>query len=177
MTPTAPPADAPLPDILADDLAVLFCGINPGLTAAAGGHHFAGRGNRFWRTLHRAGFTPHEIRPEDDRSILTWRCGLTTLVPRATARADQVDAHEFTAAAAAFEARIARHAPRIVAFLGKAACQALAGGRAIDWGPQRFAIAGRPAWVLPNPSGRNRAFTLDGLVGAYRALREAVAAG
>ncbi|HCS45859.1 MAG TPA: G/U mismatch-specific DNA glycosylase, partial [Pseudomonas sp.] len=52
-----------LEDILAEDLAVIFCGINPGMTAAAQGHHFAGRGNRFWRTLHLAGFTPQEVRP------------------------------------------------------------------------------------------------------------------
>jgi len=69
-------ADA-LPDIIAGRLAVVFCGINPGMTAAAVGHHFAGRGNRFWRVIHLAGFTPEEILPENDRTILRHRCGLT----------------------------------------------------------------------------------------------------
>ncbi|HEY2623965.1 MAG TPA: uracil-DNA glycosylase family protein, partial [Dyella sp.] len=60
----------PLPDIIAPRLAVLFCGINPGMLAAATGHHFAGRANRFWRVIHLAGFTPQEIQPENDRQIL-----------------------------------------------------------------------------------------------------------
>jgi mismatch-specific thymine-DNA glycosylase len=120
-----------LEDILAEQLAVIFCGINPGLTAAAQGHHFAGRGNRFWRTLHLAGFTPEEVRPENDRTILQYQCGLTAVVERPTARADQLSLHEFTAAAADFERKIERYAPRCVAFLGKAAYCALSGQRQI----------------------------------------------
>ena len=88
-----------LEDILAENLAVVFCGINPGLMAAAQGHHFAGRGNRFWPTLHLAGFTPQRLLPEDDRSILQYRCGLTIVVERPTARADQLSITEFTSVA------------------------------------------------------------------------------
>lgn len=110
-----------LEDILSEHLAVIFCGINPGLLAAAQGHHFAGRGNRFWRTLHRAGFTPEEIKPENDRTILQYQCGLTAVVDRPTARADQLSLEEFSAAAVDFEQKILRYAPRVVAFLGKAA--------------------------------------------------------
>jgi TDG/mug DNA glycosylase family protein len=82
--------DGALPDIITERLAVVFCGINPGMAAAATGHHFAGRGNRFWRVIHLAGFTPEEILPENDRTILQYRCGLTTVVDRPTARADQL---------------------------------------------------------------------------------------
>jgi TDG/mug DNA glycosylase family protein len=159
-----------LPDIIAARLAVVFCGINPGLAAAATGHHFAGRGNRFWRVIHRAGFTPEEILPENDRTILQHRCGLTTVVERPTARADQLSPQEFIAAAAHFERKIARYAPRLVGFLGKAAYSVLSGQREGAWGPQPFALGGAAVWVLPNPSGRNRAFTLDQLVSAYRQL-------
>src|SRR5580698_8875935 len=80
----------PLPDILEPGLSVIFCGINPGLRAASTGHHFAGRGNRFWRVLHLAGFTPEQILPEDDRSLLRYGCGLTAVVPRATAQAAEL---------------------------------------------------------------------------------------
>lgn len=159
-----------LEDILAGQLAVIFCGINPGVMAAAQGHHFAGRGNRFWRTLHLAGFTPEEIRPENDRTILQYQCGLTAVVERPTARADQLSLHEFMAAAADFEQKIARYAPRVVAFLGKAAYCALSGQREVPWGLQSKTFGNASVWVLPNPSGRNRAFTLDQLVGAYRQL-------
>jgi TDG/mug DNA glycosylase family protein len=163
-----------LEDILAEQLAVIFCGINPGMTAAAQGHHFAGRGNRFWRTLHLAGFTPEEVRPENDRTILNYHCGLTAVVDRPTARADQLSLHEFIAAAASFEQKIARYAPRYVAFLGKAAYGALSGQRDIAWGLQSKTFANAQVWVLPNPSGRNLAFSLDQLVDAYRQLWSAV---
>jgi TDG/mug DNA glycosylase family protein len=159
-----------LEDILAEHLAVIFCGINPGLTAAAQGHHFAGRGNRFWRTLHLAGFTPEEVHPENDRTILQHQCGLTAVVERPTARADQLSLHEFSAAAAAFEQKIVRYAPRFVAFLGKAAYGALSGQREVAWGLQPKTFGGASVWVLPNPSGRNLAFSLDQLVEAYRPL-------
>jgi TDG/mug DNA glycosylase family protein len=163
-----------LEDILAGQLAVIFCGINPGMTAAAQGHHFAGRGNRFWRTLHLAGFTPEQVQPENDRTILQYRYGLTAVVERPTASADQLSLHEFTAAAVDFEQKIARHAPRFVAFLGKAAYGALSGQREIVWGLQPKTFGNASVWVLPNPSGRNRAFSLEQLVTAYRELRLAV---
>jgi TDG/mug DNA glycosylase family protein len=159
-----------LEDILAEQLAVIFCGINPGMMAAAQGHHFAGRGNRFWRTLHLAGFTPEQVHPENDRTILQYQCGLTAVVDRPTARADQLSLKEFTAAAADFEQKITRYAPRFVAFLGKAAYGALTGQRQLAWGLQPKTFGGAAVWILPNPSGRNLAFTLDQLVDAYRQL-------
>jgi TDG/mug DNA glycosylase family protein len=160
-----------LEDLLAEGLAVVFCGINPGMTAAAQGHHFAGRGNRFWRTLHLAGFTPGLVPPESDRTILQYQCGLTAVVDRPTARADQLSKQEFTAAAAAFEQKIARYAPRYVAFLGKAAYSALSGQRNVEWGLQDRTIGNAAVWILPNPSGRNLAFNLEQLVVAYQQLR------
>ncbi|MCB8878861.1 G/U mismatch-specific DNA glycosylase [Acidisoma cellulosilytica] len=159
-----------LPDILAAHLSVLFCGINPGMAAAATGQHFAGRGNRFWHVLHLAGFTPDEILPAQDRTILDYGFGLTTVVERPTARADQLSVQDFMASAAHFEQKIRRYSPGFIAFLGKAAYSALTGQREIAWGPQPADFGGSPAWVLPNPSGRNRAFTIDQLVAAYRQL-------
>lgn len=160
--------DNGLEDIVAERLAVLFCGINPGLKAAATGHHFAGRSNRFWKTLHLAGFTPGEIAPEDGRLILHYGYGLTTVVERPTARADQLSREEFATAAAGLERKVKHYAPRFVAFLGKAAWAALSGRRDIDWGAQPDIIGTSRVWVLPNPSGRSLAFTLDQLVAAYR---------
>ncbi|MFM0042961.1 G/U mismatch-specific DNA glycosylase [Paraburkholderia sediminicola] len=163
-----------LPDILEPSLSVVFCGINPGVLAASTGHHFAGRGNRFWRAVHLAGFTPEQISPEDDRTLLQYRCGLTTVVSRPTARADELSQSEFKAAAVEFERKIERYAPQCVAFLGKMALCAMSGKRDIDWGLQPTAFGGARAWVLPNPSGLNRGFSLDALVTAYRELRLAV---
>ncbi|MFM0337039.1 G/U mismatch-specific DNA glycosylase [Paraburkholderia fungorum] len=164
-----------LPDILEPGLSVVFCGINPGVTAASTGQHFAGRGNRFWRTVHLAGFTPEQIAPEDDRTLLQYGCGLTAVVSRPTARADELSQWEFKAAASEFEQKIERHAPQCVAFLGKMALAAMSGRRDIQWGAQPRTFGGARVWVLPNPSGLNRSFSLDALVIAYRELRLAVA--
>lgn len=169
----SPATPGPLPDILAEGLAVVFCGINPGLAAAASGHHFRGRGNRFWRVLHRAGFTPQEILPEHGRVILDYRCGLTTLVERPTAAAAALSRAEFAAAAGQFQQKIAQYAPGFVGFLGKAGYAALSGRREIAWGLQPDSLTGAAVWVLPNPSGRNLAFSLERLVDAYRELHRA----
>jgi TDG/mug DNA glycosylase family protein len=163
-----------LPDILEKGLVVVFCGINPATSAAIAGHHFVAGSNRFWRVLHLSGFTPEIIRPENDRAILQYRCGLTAAVDRPTARADQVSAKEFVASAAHLELKISLYAPRFIAFLGKAALIALSGQREVSWGAQTTRFGGATAWVLPNPSGRNRAFSLEQLVANYRELhREA----
>jgi double-stranded uracil-DNA glycosylase len=161
----------PLPDVLKPALSVVFCGINPGNQAALEGHHFAGRNNRFWRVLQLAGFTPHEIAAEYDRSLLAYHCGLTTVVERPTAGADELARHEFTAASARLERKIRRYAPTVVAFLGKAAYAAMTGRNELSWGEQPRPFGGARVWILPNPSGRNRSFTLDALVIAYRELR------
>jgi TDG/mug DNA glycosylase family protein len=159
-----------LADVVAPNLAVLFCGLNPGAAAGRTGHHFVGRGNRFWRVLHRAGFTPWEIRAADDRSLLRFGCGLTTVVARATRRADEVGQAEFLAAGESLARKIVAFAPANIAFLGKAAYGAISGQRSLDWGLQAAPMANAPVWVLPNPSGLNRGFSLERLVCHYRAL-------
>jgi TDG/mug DNA glycosylase family protein len=161
----------PLPDIAEPGLSVIFCGLNPGLAAAAAGHHFVGRGNRFWRVLHLAGFTPDQVDPEQDASLLTYGLGITSVVERPTAGVDDLARSEFLAAAAGFESWVRRYAPRHVAFLGKAAYRAIRARQSVDWGRQDEPFAGAIAWVLPNPSGRNLAFSLEALVTAYRELR------
>jgi TDG/mug DNA glycosylase family protein len=162
-----------LTDILAPGLDIIFCGINPGSRAAASGHHFDGRGNRFWRVMHLAGFTPRLMTPEEDRQLLPLGYGLTTVVERCTARASQVAAYEFISAAENFTRKIAVCKPRRLAFLGKAAYTAITSQKEIAWGRQPARFAGAEAWLLPNPSGLNRSFSLDDLVAAYRALHDA----
>jgi TDG/mug DNA glycosylase family protein len=163
-----------LEDILAPNLLVVFCGINPGLKSAALGHHFAGRGNRFWKSIHLAGFTPEQIAPENGESILTYRCGLTTAVARATSRADELSRDEFDRASVVLSAKIARYSPRYVAFLGKPAFSVIFKRNLVAWGEQDVLLGRSKTWVLPNPSGLNRSFGLDQLVRAYRALRVAL---
>jgi TDG/mug DNA glycosylase family protein len=162
-----------LVDLLAENLDVLFCGINPALSAAQAGHHFSNRNNRFWPLLHLAGFTPHQIRPENDHTILHYRCGLTAAVERPTVRASELARHEFRAAAETLERKVRRCRPRFLAFLGKPAFAAIFDKRSVVWGRQGVTLGNAEVWVLPNPSGLNRTFTLDALVSAYRELQKA----
>lgn len=163
-----------LRDILAPNLRVVFCGINPGLSSAVRGYHFVRRGNRFWRAIHLAGFTSEQIAPENGDLILTYGCGLTTAVERPTSRADELSRDEFERAASGLSAKIAHYAPRYVAFLGKPAFSAIFGRKSVPWGRQDDLLGGSKTWVLPNPSGLNRSFRLDQLVRAYTELRIAL---
>jgi len=138
------------------------------------GHHFEGHNNRFWRVLHLAGFTPEQMRAANDRDLLKHRCGLTTVVSRPTARADQLSPHEFRDSTSALRDKIELHRPTHIAFLGKAAYAAISGQREIQWGRQSTAFGGSHAWLLPNPSGLNRSFSLNDLVEAYKELYLAI---
>ncbi len=164
-----------LPDILSTSLKVVFCGINPGMRSAAVGLHFANRSNRFWRVLHLAGFTSRQLEPEEARLLLDCGCGITSAVARPTVSATDLSRADYIAARPAFERKIAKYRPRYLAFLGKPALSAFLNQRDLSWGLQQATLGGSMVWVLPNPSGLNRAFTITMLADAYRKLFEAVA--
>jgi TDG/mug DNA glycosylase family protein len=130
-------------------------GINPSLRSAEVGHHFARPGNRFWPTLHAAGFTPRRLRPDEDAELLEYGIGVTNVVARPTRAAAELSDDELRTGAAELEATVARCAPRLVAVLGLAAYRTAFGRRGATWGLQPEPLAGRPVWVLPNPSGLN----------------------
>jgi TDG/mug DNA glycosylase family protein len=153
---------------------VVFCGINPAVTAIRSGRHFSSATNRFWYVLHGAGFTPWQIRPEEGRSLLVHRCGLTVAAARATQKAADLTREELREGRAALEQKVRHCAPQVIAFLGKAAYAAMTDDRRLAWGRQRDPFAGAVAWILPNPSGRNRMCRPEDLVRAYRELRDYV---
>lgn len=162
------------PDILAKGLDVIFCGINPASSAAIAGHNFSNGNNRFWTVLHLAGFTDVRLQPQDERRLLEYGCGITAVVRRPTRKASEVAPGEFRQARLEFETKMRHYAPRSIAFLGKRALSAMLGQPDIAWGRQPAEFAGTMAWILPNPSGLNRGFTLDALVSAYAELRIAL---
>ncbi|MEN0053245.1 MAG: G/U mismatch-specific DNA glycosylase [Mucilaginibacter sp.] len=163
-----------LTDLIDHNLTVLFCGINPGLKSAWDGHHFSGRSNRFWKVLHQAGFTPYQIEPLNDATILDFGYGLTTAVARATVRADELTKDEFENAIEAFKTKMDLYQPKYIAFLGKPAYAVFSGKKQISWGPQTEDFCGAKVWVLPNPSGLNRGFTLSDLITNYKQLLIAI---
>jgi TDG/mug DNA glycosylase family protein len=162
------------PDILSRALQVVFCGLNPAASAAVAGHNFSNQSNRFWTVLDLAGFTDVQLQPQDERRLLEYGCGITAVVARPTRRADELLPKEFVKAQLEFETKIRRYAPRSIAFLGKRALSTMIGEPDVEWGQQVRGFAGTLAWVLPNPSGRNRSFSLDALVGAYAEFRTAL---
>src|SRR4051812_16673315 len=160
-------------DVVGPDLRVLFVGINPGLYTAATGHHFARPGNRFWPALHAAGFSARLLHPSEQRDLLSRGYGITNLVNRATATADEVAPEEFIAGRRRLAAKVRRWKPRIVAFLGVGAyCHAF-GMRRASLGEQPKRFEGARVWVLPNPSGLNANYQLGALVDLFRSLKNA----
>ncbi len=164
-----------VPDVLAPNLAVLFCGINPGLYSGAVGHHFARPGNRFWPALHRAGFTDRLLTSFEERELLSLGLGITNLVERATAAADELTGDELRAGAARLARKVRRCRPRFVAFLGVTAYRiAFERPRAL-LGRQPETLGAAAVWVLPNPSGLNAHFQIAGLARLFADLRKATA--
>lgn len=168
--------DRRLPDIIATNLKVLFCGINPGLYSAAVGHHFARPGNRFWRALHAAGFTERVYLPSEDALLLGVQCGLTNIVARATAEAIEITTSELVAGRRRLERKIRRYAPRWVAILGIGAYRTAFERPRATLGPQPERIGRSRLWVLPNPSGLNASHRPADLARAYRRLQRAASA-
>lgn len=166
-----------VPDVIGRVLDVLFVGINPGLYSGAVGHHFARPGNRFWKTLHGAGFTPRVLSPFEENELPGFGVGITNLVERATRGAEQLDASELRDGAAKVEAKICRRRPQIVAFLGVGAYRSGFGLPKASVGPQGRTICGASVWVLPNPSGLNAHYQLGALISAFGELRAALASG
>ena len=166
-------ADRTIPDLIADGLQVLFSGINPSLYSAATGHHFARPGNRFWPALHRAGLTPRLLHPSEQFMLPGMGLGITNVVARASARADELSRAELVEGGAVLAALAKRRRPRFLAILGVTAYRtAFARPKAVI-GAQDHKIGGVRVWVLPNPSGLNAAWQIDRLADEFGRLRGA----
>jgi double-stranded uracil-DNA glycosylase len=163
-----------IPDVIAPGLRVLFCGINPGLYSAATGHHFARPGNRFWPALHRGGFVPRQLHPSEQEDLLEYGLGITNLVDRGTARADELTPTEIVEGGAVLAAKVRRLRPAWLAVLGVSAYRTAFRVPRAAVGPQEVAIGTTRVWVLPNPSGLNAHYTLERLAGEFSALHHAV---
>jgi double-stranded uracil-DNA glycosylase len=163
-----------VPDVIADGLDVLFVGINPGLYSAAIGHHFGRPGNRFWPALHLGGFTPRLLSPWENELLRDERLGITNVVERASARADELTAAELVAGAAVLAEKIDRHAPRVAALLGITSYRIAFGRPKATLGLQAERIGDTELWVLPNPSGLNAHYLLPALGRLFAELRDHV---
>ncbi len=160
-----------IPDVARPGLRVLFSGINPGLYSAATGYHFARPGNRFWPALHQSGFTGRQLAPQEQEQLLALGLGITNVVARATARADELDAGELLEGGRILATKVAVLRPRWLAVVGVTAFRVAFGQRHAVVGPQSESFGGTRVWVLPNPSGLNALWTTPKLIEAFRDLR------
>jgi TDG/mug DNA glycosylase family protein len=168
--------DLAIPETVGPGLKVLFCGINPSLWSGWSGHHFARPGNRFWPALHRSGFTPRQFDPSEDEALLALGLGITNLVNRATARADELTPAELVAGGERLVATVRKFRPQWLAVVGVTAYRAAFGFKDAKMGPQPSVEAFAPTkvWVLPNPSGLNAHYDLPALGVAFGELRAVV---
>ncbi|WP_454320873.1 G/U mismatch-specific DNA glycosylase [Streptomyces phaeoluteigriseus] len=165
--------DRLVPDVVAGGLRVLFCGINPGLMTAATGHHFARPGNRFWPVLHLSGFTPRLLRPAEQEELLSYGLGITNVVARASARADELTAEEYREGGRLLREKVLRLKPRWLAVVGVTAYRVAFDDRTARVGPQERVIGDTRVWVLPNPSGLNAHWTAATMAEEFARLRVA----
>ena len=163
--------DRLLPDVLAPDLVVLFSGINPGLYSAWTGQHFARPGNRFWPALHASGFTPRLLRPDQQGDLLDFGLGVTNVVPRATARADELTKDEIVAGGEVLREKALRWRPTWLAVVGITAYRTAFADPFATVGRQDLRLGDTSVWVLPNPSGLNAHYSAAALAAEFRALR------
>ena len=166
--------DKVVPDVIAPGLRVLFCGINPGLYTAAVGHHFARPGNRFWPALFAGGFTDRLMSPFDERELLNSGYGITNLVMRTTATANELSADEMRAGGRKLTTKVRRFKPKFLAVLGVGAYRSGFGEAKAQVGPQAQTIGETKIWVLPNPSGLNAHYQAGELARLFRELKMAV---
>lgn len=164
-----------IPDVLGDELNVVFCGINPGLLSASKGQHFARPGNRFWRTLHESAFTDRLLTPSEGFLLPTYGIGLTDIVECATATASELTKEQFEEGGLALKQKIRAVSPRFLAILGIGAYRLAFGKSRAEVGPQEERIGSTRVWLLPNPSGLNASYQLPALVEHFGYLREAIA--
>ncbi|GGX72698.1 G/U mismatch-specific DNA glycosylase [Streptomyces anandii] len=162
--------------MVAAGLRVLFCGINPGLMSAATGHHFARPGNRFWPVLHRSGFTPRLLEPAEQGELVSYGLGITNVVARPTARADELTPEEYREGGRALALKVAHWRPRWLAVVGVTAYRAAFDDRKAGVGPQERTIGATRVWVLPNPSGLNAHWTAETMAEEFARLRVAAEA-
>lgn len=149
--PNPPRASDVLQDMLHPGLRLVICGTAAGTRSAEIGAYYAGRGNKFWRTMQAVGLTPGLVAPEDWRSLRALDIGFTDLAKRAWGMDKDLPPNSFDAAR--LRNLIEQYQPRALAFNGKAAGSAFLGIKRVDYGLQAEPIGRTALWVLPSTSG------------------------
>lgn len=160
---------------------LLIVGVNPSPWTAAVNAPFARPGNRFWPSLHLAGVIESAVGASrglsraDERMLAERGIGMTNLVSRPTARADELDDVELRRGGEQAVKRVRTMLPRAVAVVGITAFRKAFGAPRARVGKQDTSrITGWPEgttlWALPHPSGLNAHETVDSLAEHWRSV-------
>ncbi|MGP4079590.1 G/U mismatch-specific DNA glycosylase [Pseudalkalibacillus sp. R45] len=165
----------PIPDLLDDELKIVFVGFNPSIRSGETGHHYANPRNRFWNILHQSRLTDRVYAPEENRLLLTkFRYGFTNIVERPTKEAAEITKAEYKDGKEMLRKKLQRYQPQAVCFVGKGVYIQYSGRRNVEWGLQKEpVISGMKEFVAPSSSGLVR-MKIEEIVRIYEKLHEIV---
>ncbi|WP_261134080.1 mismatch-specific DNA-glycosylase [Bacillus sp. Marseille-Q3570] len=165
----------PIPDLLDDNLKIVFVGFNPSIRSGETGHHYANPRNRFWNILHQSGLTDRVYDPREDRLLLTkFGYGFTNIVERPTKEAAEITKAEYKDGKVLLRKKLKRYQPQVVCFVGKGVYNQYSGRRKVEWGLQKEpVISGMKEFVAPSSSGLVRMKIID-IIRIYEKLHEIV---
>lgn len=146
-----------LPDILDENLDMVFVGINPSLTAAYCGRYYAGPGNHFYKLLHESGLTPRLFKHDEDSKLLEYGIGLTNIVERPSRSSSDLKTSEIKEGAKKVEEKLVAYKPKIAIFNGKGIYEVFSnkiGKSDFRFGLQPVRIGNTAIWVVPSSSAR-----------------------
>ncbi len=166
--------DLTIEDIIAPNLKVLFCGINPGLYSGATGLHFARPGNRFWKVLFGSGFTNRLLDPSEEADLLDSGYGITCFVSRTTARGDELSEAEFIEGGKILLEKLELYKPKMLAVLGLGAYRTAFERPRAKVGLQDETFGNTRIWLLPNPSGLNANYQLADFIQLFGEMKNAI---
>jgi TDG/mug DNA glycosylase family protein len=168
-----------LPDHLDYDLDIILVGINPGERSNLLGHHFAGRGNKFWTLIHEAGLVPRPMTYEDDSLLPGLGIGLTNIVGRVSRGSAELERADYEEGRRILVEKLTRYRPKTIGFVGVTVFREfwpeLSPARApktIDCGPRPETFGATGLFVLPNPSGRNAHYSYEEMLRCWRRLKQ-----
>lgn len=150
-----------LPDYLAQNLDIVFVGLNPGSYSDKQGHYFARPTNLFWTALFESGLVRERLMPRDDERLNQFGYGLTDLVSRATPNIDSLTQDEFIAGGEVLRAKIHRYAPRVVCFVGLTGYRAAFDKRAVPGAQSSPGWGNTRIFIVPSTSPRNAFYRLQ----------------
>jgi mismatch-specific thymine-DNA glycosylase len=172
---SARPENLPLlNDCLSDDLDILFVGINPGIASSTQGHHYAGRNNHFWPCLSESGLVTKPVSFKDDHDFpRLYKIGFTNMAQRPTRGQDDLNKKELIQGVPVLREKIARHQPKIVAFVGKGIYEVFSGTKCKELGLQTQTINSKTlVFCMPSTSSRTAAYQKADKLALFKQLAQ-----